>query len=238
MSKYVKNPANIGKIITSLSVIIAVTAGIFLYFGVFNGDINVENAEDGKGTVINIGEVDAAGKAGGRADVFSSGVGIESPGGGEEYGNSTEGIVVVDVAGAVVSPAVVTLLEGSRVFEAIDAAGGPGKGADMRNINKASVLQDGDRVYVPTKEEYESGNAPASGGSGIPGTNNGNNAKININTADETALQALTGVGPVTAKKIIDYRTQNGKFRSIEDLKKVSGIGPKTFEKMKDDIII
>ena len=62
--------------------------------------------------------------------------------------------------------------------------------------------------------------------------------RININTADVTLLQQLTGVGPVTAQKIVDYREQNGKFQSIEDLKNVSGIGDKTFEKMKDDITI
>ncbi|MDO5491905.1 MAG: helix-hairpin-helix domain-containing protein [Bacillota bacterium] len=95
---------------------------------------------------------------------------------------------------------------------------------------------------MPKKGEAAlgSGGADGTGGSGGAGTAGASNpgGKININTADITQLQTITGVGPVTAQKIIDYRTENGRFSSIEDLKNISGIGEKTFEKMKGDVTV
>ncbi|MDR3225187.1 MAG: helix-hairpin-helix domain-containing protein [Clostridiales Family XIII bacterium] len=173
------------------------------------------------------------------------------------------GTVFIDVAGAVNSPDVYELDAGSRVNEAIVAAGGLSKDADTRYINKAVVLNDGDRIYIPTEKEVASGQPiPASAGlaSGAPGAatalagagasdagaspdaggggNTDAGAMININSADVAALQVLNGVGPVTAQKIVDYRTSNGAFAKIEDLKNVSGIGEKTFEKLKEHITV
>lgn len=155
----------------------------------------------------------------------------------------TDGIVYVDIGGAVNHPMLAELPTGSRVEDAIEAAGGLTKKADMTSVNRAQVLTDGEKVYIPEEGEAmdaagtaEAG-APAGAaegsGSGAAGISNG---RININTADVTLLQQITGVGPVTAQKIVDYREQNGKFQSVEDLKNVSGIGEKTFEKMKDEV--
>jgi competence protein ComEA len=158
--------------------------------------------------------------------------------------------VFVDVAGAVKNPGVVTMDAGSRVFQAIEAAGGELKNADTRALNLAATVNDGDHLYIPTKKEAASGEYPnagsaaasagsAAGGSAAASTGGAQeDGKINLNTADSTALQQLNGVGPSTAQKIIDYRTANGNFSNIEALKNVSGIGEKTFEKLKDYISV
>lgn len=150
--------------------------------------------------------------------------------------------IIVDVAGAVSTPSVVELPEGSRVFEAIEKAGGLTGEADTRVINQAEFLVDGQKLYIPTKQEIkelESGGGGTAISSNSPYTSiSGKSGLVNINTADSAALQQLTGIGPVTADKIINYRNKNGKFNSIEEIKNVSGIGEKTFEKFKDKITV
>ena len=161
--------------------------------------------------------------------------------------------IMVDVSGAVKNPYVVMLQEGSRVFQAVEKAGGYTADADTRVINQAEILSDGQKLYIPTKQEVEksqngstaydqdlSGSNAASSYSVSGFTSGGSSgqSKININTADSAALQQLTGVGPATAEKIITYRNENGKFKSIEDIKNVSGIGDKTYEKFEDLITI
>ncbi|MCR5034180.1 MAG: helix-hairpin-helix domain-containing protein [Clostridia bacterium] len=141
----------------------------------------------------------------------------------------SDGTIFVDIGGAVKSPMLAELPDGSRVDDAIQAAGGLKQEADMSNINRAEFLLDGQKIYIPSLAMDADGNviegAAASG-------------KVNINTADSTQLQTLNGVGPATAQKIIDYRQSNGSFASVEDIKNVSGIGEKTFEKLKDYITI
>ncbi|MDR0424281.1 MAG: helix-hairpin-helix domain-containing protein, partial [Clostridiales Family XIII bacterium] len=218
------------------------------------------------------GQDGAAGSVGGddgAGIVAGNGVGGtgESAGpntGDDAAGNGTDGgsaaavsaaqpaTIVVDVSGAVNNPSVFILDEGSRVYEALEAAGGPSADADMREINRATVLNDGDRLYIPTKEEIAAG-TPTPGTAGIekkqglsgtgaqgeaPQPGSGPGGLININTADSKALQQLNGVGPSTAEKIIEYRTLNGAFKQIEDIQNVSGIGAKTFEKLKSKITV
>ncbi|MCI2061233.1 MAG: helix-hairpin-helix domain-containing protein [Eubacteriaceae bacterium] len=147
-------------------------------------------------------------------------------------------IAVVDVSGCVVSPMVVELKKGSRINDAIEAAGGLTKDADISAINRAAKVKDGDKIFVPEKGSGASASvsnvsddkSSGSGGGGIA------NGRVNINTADSAELQTLTGVGPAIAGRIIAYREQNGNFSKPEDIKNVSGIGDKTYEKMKDDI--
>ena len=139
--------------------------------------------------------------------------------------------IFVDIGGAVNNPMLAELPEGSRVEDAIVAAGGIRNDADLTNINRADFLEDGEKIYIPILpviegDTIEGGdNAAASASVGTAGT-----GKVNINTADSTALQTLNGVGPATAEKIIDYRNSNGRFKKTEDLKNVSGIGDKTYE--------
>ncbi len=147
--------------------------------------------------------------------------------------------IIVDVAGAVMRPSVVELPEGSRIYEAIEKAGGLRKDADLSTTNQAEILTDGQKLYIPTRYELEESMAGSpSSGLAAAGSVNTQPKRININTADSQTLQQLKGVGPSTAEKIINYRTENGKFKTIEDLKNVSGIGDKTFEKLKDKITV
>lgn len=148
-------------------------------------------------------------------------------------------MIIVDVAGAVTCPTIVKLPEGSRVYEAIDKAGGLSANADTRATNLAEILSDGQKLYIPTKQELEGNENRLPGGTYSFNAATGQSATmVNINTADSDSLQQLTGVGPATAEKIINYRKENGKFNSIEEIKNVSGIGDKTFDKFKDKIKI
>ena len=152
-----------------------------------------------------------------------------------------EVMIMVDVAGAVMAPSVVELPEGSRVFEAVEKAGGLTKDADTGTINQDEILADGQKIYIPTKQEVKestNGSGYSVGSSSSSGSGSVRSGLININTADSAALQQLPGVGPATADKIISYRDENGKFKNIEDIKNVSGIGEKTFEKMKKKITV
>ncbi len=147
---------------------------------------------------------------------------------GEEEREAEETIVtevVIHVAGAVEKSGVYRLPEGSRVIDAIEVAGGGKEDADIHALNLADILVDGQRYYVPTLEETS-----AQGG-GFSGPVAG---KVNINRADRAQLETLPGIGPTLAQRIISYREEQGPFHRIEDLKKVSGIGDKTFEGLKD----
>lgn len=145
-------------------------------------------------------------------------------------------IIVIYVTGAVKYPGVYELNKGDRVKDAIDVAGGTLPDADLLRINLAQKLLDEDKVYIPKIGE-ESGNR---GGVDylIPGVNSSESGKININNAGLAELEQLPGIGPATAQKIIDYRTKNGRFNSIEELKNVSGIGDKKYEDLKDKITV
>jgi len=153
----------------------------------------------------------------------------------EEKTASTD-TVYVDVSGCIKTPGVYELPYGSRIFEAIEKAGGFTKHADRALINQAETITDGMKINVPDKrdtEENGSGEAHVSG-NGASDTDE----LININTAGSEELQQISGIGPVTAEKIIRYREENGAFGSVEDIKNVSGIGEKTLEKMKPQITV
>ncbi|MEG1584489.1 MAG: helix-hairpin-helix domain-containing protein [Anaerovorax sp.] len=142
--------------------------------------------------------------------------------------------ILVHVAGAVKNPSVVELQEGMRLFEAVEAAGGFLQEADTNYLNLAEKLIDGEKIYVPLIGEEASMNMVGSSQVGL----GQKQALVNINSANFEELQTLTGIGPSTAEKILDYRNTSGKFKKIEDLKNVSGIGEKTFEKFKDKICV
>ena len=147
----------------------------------------------------------------------------------------------MDIGGAVNAPMLVELPEGSRVEDAIIAAGGLAEDADLSSINRAEFLEDGEKIYIPALVKDANGDVISSEeltsqGAAFSVAGSSANGKVNINTADSTTLQTLNGVGPATAQKIIDYRTSNGRFIEAEDLKNVSGIGDKTYEKLKDFI--
>ena len=151
--------------------------------------------------------------------------------------------ITVHIIGEVKYPGVVVLKEGSRVVDAIEAAGGETDDADLNSLNLAYMLNDGEKIYVPNKQETKDENKnyiEGGGGTNISqaGTdqNNSKNEKININTAGEDELMKITGIGESTAKKIIEYRNQNGRFKTIEDIKKIPGIGDSKYNNMKEKI--
>jgi competence protein ComEA len=140
----------------------------------------------------------------------------------------TTGDVVVHVAGAVVRPGVTRLPGGGRVSDAVAAAGGPAKEADLDQVNLAARVSDGDRIYVPRHGEVLPP-IPSSGGASTA-TKAG---PIDLNNATVEQLDALPGVGPSTARAIVEYRSRKGRFRSPDDLLAVAGIGPAKLASLK-----
>lgn len=150
--------------------------------------------------------------------------------------------IAVHVIGAVPRPGLYEFAKGARVQDAIDAAGGLLASANVGAINLAAPLEDGQQLNIP----YKAGEEPSASGSNdnslvLPGateesaaSSQNNSELININTASREELDTLPGIGPTIAQRIIDYREENGPFQTIEDIVNVSGIGPATFENIKD----
>ena len=165
-----------------------------------------------------------------------------------------QAMIYVDVCGAVANPGVFQLAAGSRVFQAIEAAGGYLPEAALTCVNRAGVLTDGQQLYILTQEEMErQGLDPAEMSGASDGQMNGSagtgqntemtaqvqqDNRININTADEAQLITLTGIGATRAHAIIAYREENGPFAAIEDIMNVQGIKEGTFAKIKDEIVV
>lgn len=165
-----------------------------------------------------------------------------------------QAMIYVDVCGAVANPGVFQLAAGSRVFQAIEAAGGYLPEAALTCVNRAGVLTDGQQLYILTQEEMErQGLDPAEMSGVSDGQMNGSagtgqntemtaqvqqDNRININTADEAQLTTLTGIGATRAQAIIAYREENGPFAAIEDIMNVQGIKEGTFAKIKDEIVV
>jgi competence protein ComEA len=150
----------------------------------------------------------------------------------------TSTVVVVHVAGAVRSPGVIEMQPGSRIVDAIEAAGGASADAEVARLNLASPLTDGQQVYVPRAgEAVPTVPAPNGGdpsGSGDPS----NSGPVNLNTATLTDLDALPGIGPTTAQAIIDWRAENGPFATVDDLLEVRGIGDAKLADLRDLVTV
>jgi competence protein ComEA len=146
--------------------------------------------------------------------------------------------IVVHVAGAVKEPGIYSLLPGSRVEAALQAAGGAVAAADLEAINLAAFLEDGEQIWVPEEIAEEALNPEKSEGEEAQQPPADFDVLININIADQAELEMLPGIGPVLAKAILDYRRDHGPFKDISELEDVPGIGPGIFEKIKDRITI
>jgi len=147
----------------------------------------------------------------------------------------TETPLIVHITGAVPRPGVYALAQGSRVQDAISAAGGFLAEAEKKGINLARALEDGEQLDVP----YVEGASPVIATDAPPVIQDPSATElININFASQVELESLPGIGPTTAQKIIAYREQNGPFLTIEDIINVPGIGPGTYERIKDLITV
>ena len=212
-------------VVVAMLVVIAAASGLAMAnFGGSTGSVSFDRAVD----------------SGSSAEAGSGGALDDDAPDGSSSKASAATEVYVDVDGAVASPGVYRLKEGARVSQAIDAAGGLTAEADVAGLNRASKVTDGQKIYVPTVGEQQaaavtggadSGASPASGAGASSGL-------VNINTASAAELQTLSGIGPSMAQSIIDERTQNGVFASVDDLMRVSGIGEKKLAKIKDCICV
>lgn len=166
--------------------------------------------------------------------------------------------IIVHISGAVINEGIVQLKNNSRVSDAIEKAGGLKEDANIKDINLAYKLEDGMKVYIPNNaEQEEKENKNSTSTQSVETSkmsdyittssekqneqkfyNSVKDIKVNINTATQTELETLPGIGPSTALKIINYRKEKGNFTSIEDIKDVSGIGDAKFEGIKDFIVI
>ncbi len=145
--------------------------------------------------------------------------------------------IVVHVAGAVRHPGVYELADGARVHDAIEAAGGTLASAAADALNLARIVGDGERLYIPTSDEVDAGTgegSASSAGGGASASTAGGSALVDINRADAAALERLPGIGSATAAKIVDDREKNGPFKTVDDLARVSGIGAKKIEALRD----
>lgn len=215
--------SNKQKIIFTILIILLILIGIYVYnirFDHNENDIETENVNN-----INL---------------------VESFLDTNEYKSEKDNIIIVHVTGAVKKTGIVKLSKGARIYDAIEMSGGSLEEADLSKINLAYLLEDGQKVYIPFIGELtENGENIeyitsdfGNNSSIIQDTNKGGNEKVNINTANQTELETLPGIGTATAEKIIDYRSKNGKFNTIEDIQNVKGIGQAKYENIKENICV
>lgn len=212
------------KIIFTILIIILILIGIYVYNIKFN-----ETLEDNIHTE-NVNNINLVGNI------------LENAGDKNEKDN----LIIVHITGAVKKTGIVKLIQGARIYDAIEMAEGSLEEADLSKVNLAYILEDAQKIYIPFKgeinensEEQEYITSDFGNTSGIiQNTNKGESEKVNINTANQTELETLPGIGTATAEKIIDYRNKNGKFNSIEDIQNVKGIGQSKYENIKENICI
>lgn len=156
-----------------------------------------------------------------------------------------ENTIIVHITGEVKNAGIIELPEESRIADAIEQAGGVTEEADLDQVNLAFVLSDGQKIYIPNKKEREANEGKvyitAESGNNViikDKIEGGKKQKVNINEAKQEELEELPGIGPSIAKKIIEYREQNGKFTSIDELQEVKGIGEAKFENIKEYVTV
>ncbi len=159
------------------------------------------------------------------------------------YDENVSRQIYVDISGAVKNSGVYQVSEGTRLFQVIEMAGGLKENADVNTLNRAEAVYDGQKIVVGTLNvntegtdgSIDDGNGGNSENSQLSGITNG---KVNLNLADSATLQTIPGIGPSKADRIIEYRNTEGRFKKIEDIKNITGIGDKTFESIKNYITV
>lgn len=157
----------------------------------------------------------------------------------QEDENKIEKVIIVHIVGCVKNPGIVEVKDGARIIDVIEKAGGITEDADISKVNLAYIVKDAQKIYVPSI--YDDNNIEyinTRNGDNVITNGNGSEDKgmININTSTQTELEQLPGIGPTTALKIINYRKENGEFKSIEEIKEIPGIGDAKFETIKNMI--
>lgn len=185
------------------------------------------------------GEPGAAGESGAAGEP-AAGSTTPVAGGDPTAAATPSGSVTVHVVGEVEDPGVVTLDGGARVSEALEEAGGQTSDADLAGVNLARPLVDGEQVVVPEPGEAPAtpAGSPEGGGPSAEGGAGGEGTPVDLNTADLTTLETLPGVGPVLAQRIIDWRTEHGRFTAVEELGEVSGVGEKTYAQLAPKVTV
>lgn len=154
----------------------------------------------------------------------------------EEITNE-KNMLIIHIAGAVKKEGVIEIEENSRIADAIEKAGGLTKEADLTDVNLAYSVKDGQKIYIPSVKDKEKATIVSSG-MGEDEEISSEEKMVNINTATQTQLEELSGIGPSTASSIISYRQEKGKFKSIDEIKNVSGIGEAKYNKIKENICV
>lgn len=152
-----------------------------------------------------------------------------------EESSDSDMSIFVDIGGAVEAPGVYQVSKDTRLFEVIDMAGGLSEDADADSVNRASFVEDGQKIIIPVKGSEDNGTTGSTTASSV--SDAGTQGLININTASSDDLKTLNGIGDVMAERIIEYRSSNT-FKTKEDIMSVNGIGSKLFEKIKDRITV
>lgn len=215
---------NIRKLDKDYIVIGIIIIAVIIFIVLNIGKVTEFNKEEKENTTIN-------------ASIEESKNDIEEKENKEEPKEMGTGIFV-HIDGWIQNPGVYEIKENDRVNTIIEKAGGLKEGASIKSINLAARLSDGDKIYIPNREEEKQTETTE-----VKGNNTGTvkitkNSKININKASISELKQITGIGESTANKIIDYRDNVGKFKKIEDIKEVKGIGDSKYESIKDKITI
>lgn len=198
------------------------------------------------GTAAAGGATDATGAIGPATGVPGSSQGAAAVGGTDNSEGSTEQtLLVVHIAGAVNHPGVFSLAPGSRVFEAVEAAGGALPSAELAALNLAAPLLDGVQVFIPTQEQAAAlplnpgaPQVPGQSQGAVGSAPSGAQGKLNLNSASAAELETLPGVGPVLAERIITWRTDHGKFATVDALDAVVGIGAKLLAGLRDLVTV
>ena len=199
-----------------------------------NGDVEEFNIEDG---MLNLEEIN---------EIIEGSEEIEEVENETNNENNIDGEdeeveeIIVHITGEVNKPGIVVLKSNSRIADAINKAGGATKEADLNQINLAYILEDGQKIYIPNKNEKidEDEYITEGNGNNIGNNNSKEGEKVNINEAMQTELEELPGIGPSLASRIIEYREQNGDFKKIEELQNVKGIGDAKYNDIKDKVTV
>lgn len=224
-----------------LGVIFIIGLGSVVYFSIKNNNLgDIESYIEGNENNNNLNETE---KDSSDSNSINDSEKTEN---NKDINEKKEGVIYIHIIGEVKNEGLIELIEGNRIVDAIEKAGGVTEYADLSKVNLAFVLSDGQKVRIPSiydKDDNTSYITDESGKNVIVDNGNSENGnsksgKININVASQSELETLDGVGPSLAARIIEYRNNKGGFKKIEELKNVSGIGESKFEGLKGKVVV